>query len=434
MSKVQRNGTDTSAPRPAIEQLESCMARIGAENGQLHSISRVHTERAIQRANELDRSLTEGATPGPLYGLPTIVKELVDIEGYPTEFGSMAFASTAASETAPAIRRLEDAGAIIVGTAHMVEFASGSWGTNYVKGTPWNPADRHVHRVAGGSSSGSGVAVAAGLVPIAIGTDTGGSVRIPASLCGVVGLKPTFGLIPNKGVAPLGPTFDTLGPLTRTVADARRVTEIMAGISLAHEPVELDRLRIAVPNKDDLSPIAEEVGNAYDTALAKLEAEGAQLASINLPLSFVDFQSLNGDIVAFEAYSNLDNYVDDPALPLDPHVRKRIKVGRGISRADYEALLIKLTELRLKFEAAFREFDVLVLPGTPITAARIEEVDESEIPMSRFTRISNCLDLCSITLPISRTNEELPVGLQLCARASADAFLLAVADQVEGII
>lgn len=251
-----------------------------------------------------------GATPVPLHGLPILVIELVDIEGYPTEFGSLAYSVSAATDTAPAIRRLEEAGAVIIGTAHTVEFATGSWGTNYARETPWNPADRRVHRFPGGSSSGSSVAVAAGLVPTAIGSDTGGSIRIPASLCGIVGFKPSFGLIPIEGVAPLGQTFDTLGPLTRTVMDARRVTEVMAGKSLFHEPPELGSLRIAVAGKDDHSPIDEDVRRAYDAALANLVAKGAELTAIRLPLSFVEFQKLNGEIVSFEAYCRLAPIVD----------------------------------------------------------------------------------------------------------------------------
>jgi aspartyl-tRNA(Asn)/glutamyl-tRNA(Gln) amidotransferase subunit A len=335
-----------------------------------------------------------------------------------------------AREDATAIRRLRDAGAVLVGSTRMVEFAYGSWGTNYIKGTPWNPCDADIHRAPGGSSSGSAVAVAGGLVPLAIGSDTGGSIRIPASLCGVIGYKPTFGLIPTDGVAPLGPTFDTLGPITRTVSDARRATEAMAACDLSHSKVELPEVRFAILGRDALLPCATEVLDALEQALQTLRTCGASVQPVELPAPLVEFQKLNGDIVGFEAFAHLRHLAEDWRTTMDPFVRRRILGNGAIDTETYEVRLIQMATLREQFRQTFVGHDILILPGTPLCAPPLAEVNEAEIPMSRFTRVANCLDLCAISLPIPRKAGELPVGLQLCARANADAYLLAVANSV----
>lgn len=417
----------------ATKDLRDCLARIAAENDKLHAVSRLFTDEAMAQAMAIDAKKAAGETPGKLHGLPIVVKELIDIQGQPTEFGSLAYATTGAVRNAPVIDRLLEAGAVIVGTTHMVEFAIGSWGTNHAKGTPWNPADRAVHRTPGGSSSGSAVAVAADLVPAAIGSDTGGSVRIPASLCGVVGFKPTYDLIPTEGVAPLGPTFDTLGPITRTVADARRLTEVMSGRNLDHPAVGLDGLRVAVINPDALAPISTQVAQSFASAMTMFADHGTQIVEIDLPLSFVELQRLNGDIVAYEAYRHLSAIVEDLGTPLDPHVRARVLAGRHISADQYNDRLAELTEVRDAFRATFADHDLLALPGTPLCAVPVSEVNENEIPMSRYTRAANCLDLCAISLPLTRASGALPVGLQLCAPAHSDAFLLAAAETVAGL-
>jgi aspartyl-tRNA(Asn)/glutamyl-tRNA(Gln) amidotransferase subunit A len=223
-------GSGKASSRAILErQLEA----IANGNGALHAFVEVFADPARQRADELDRIAAGSGPAGPLHGVPIAVKDLACIGHRAPGFGSQCYRGTPAGSTAPAIQRLIDAGAIIIGMTHMVEFACGGWGTNHAVGTPWNPIDRKVHRVPGGSSSGSAVAVAAGLVPAAIGSDTGGSIRIPASLCGIIGFKPSFGLVPLAGIAPLSPTFDTLGPITRTVGDARLLFSVLGQRSLS---------------------------------------------------------------------------------------------------------------------------------------------------------------------------------------------------------
>ncbi len=243
-----------------------------------------------------------------------------------------------------------------------------------------------------------------------------------------------MGLIPTEGVAPLGPTFDTLGPITRTVSEARLLTEAMAGISLSHPPVSIAGLRIAVASDAELAPMSGTVAGAYAVALSSLRAQGARIEEIELPLSFVEFQKLNGDIVAFEAYRHLAHLVDDPATPLDPYVRTRVLVGKRISPTQYEDRLNRLAEVRSRFDEVWTCHDALVLPGTPTCALPLSDVDESSIPMSRYTRVANCLDLCAISLPVTRDAGELPVGLQICGPAHSDARLLAIASEAIGVI
>lgn len=419
-----------STARSASAQLDDSLSRIAAQEGKYHAVSQLFEQEARRNAAELDASVAQGAAPGKLHGVPFLVKELVDIEGHVTGFGSGSYASRHATATAPAIRRLQEAGATLLGTAQMVEFAFGSWGSNYLKGTPWNPCDPDMHRAPGGSSSGSAVAVAAGFVPVAIGSDTGGSIRIPASLCGVVGFKPSNGLIPTTGVAPLGPTFDTLGPIARHVVDARSFTEVMSGEDLSHPPVDVKGLRIAVLHPDALAPLDARIARAFEDTVAALESRGARVTQIDLPLSLVEFQKLNGDIVGYEAYARLEALVEDWRLPMDPHVRRRSLAFRDMDRLAYEARLAQLEDLRRGFKQSFAAHDVLALPGTPFCAPPLFEVDETEIPMSRYTRIANCMDMCAICLPLPRAEGELPIGFQLCASLGSDAYLLSLAETI----
>lgn len=433
MSDAKRecqNATTARAVASASRHVEASIARIAARDGTLHAVSQLFKEDARQCAAQLDAQFAQGETPGQLHGVPFLAKELVDIQGKVTQFGSGSYSTHSAGCDAPAIARLKAAGANLLGTTHMVEFAFGSWGTNYLKGTPWNPCDLTQHRAPGGSSSGSAVAVAAGYVPVAIGSDTGGSIRIPASLCGVIGFKPSNGLIPIEGVAPLGPTFDTLGPISRTIADARSFTEVMADKDLSHPPVDIDGLRIAVVSPAALLPCAFEIAQAFNETVSSLEARGAKVSEIALPLSLVEFQKLNGEIVGYEAFAHLKRCVEDWRLPMDPYVRQRVRSNAGMDRRTYNARLAQLAEVRADFARTFAEFDVLALPGTPFCAPPISEVNEAEIPMSRYTRVANCLDLCAISLPLPRAKGELPIGFQLCTAAGSDAFLLELADSI----
>jgi aspartyl-tRNA(Asn)/glutamyl-tRNA(Gln) amidotransferase subunit A len=413
------------------ELVQRCLARIADENGRLHAFSSVFTEEALADARRLDDERRGGIRRGPLHGLPIAVKGLADIKGRLTGFGSRVYATEPARETASFIECLKEAGLIVIGTTHMVEFAFGSWGTNHAMGTPWNPRDPAVHRVPGGSSSGSAVAVAAGLVPAAVGSDTGGSIRIPASLCGVVGFKPTIGSVSTEGVAPLSPTFDTIGPLTTCVDDARLVFAALTGTEALRLPARTTRVRVGIVDRAQLEPIDSHVADAFEDAIDRLSDGFAVRETVRLPLPLSEYQRLSGEIMAFEAYRRLRVLVEDESSPLDPFVRQRVRAGREIDAKRYEAALQDRQRAIRDFGPILDRFDVILLPSTPLRAVPVAEVDESVFPMSRFTRIGNYLDLCGISIPVPSRDGALPVGLQALAGTGRDADLLAFGEHIE---
>jgi aspartyl-tRNA(Asn)/glutamyl-tRNA(Gln) amidotransferase subunit A len=413
--------------------VRNALDAIEAQNGRLHAFVDVFAEAAMRRAEELDRHASEAGSIGPLHGVPIAVKDLADLEGRAPGFGSKCYAAQVPSRNAPAIQRLIDAGAVVVGMTHMVEFALGGWGTNHAMGTPWNPVDPDVHRAPGGSSSGSAVAVAAGLVPAAIGSDTGGSIRIPASLCGIVGFKPTYGHITLDGIAALGPTFDTLGPITRNVADARLLYSVMAQLPVA-ESQPRRALRIGTPEPDQLEPCDPDIRANYRRSLERVRALGHTLVPMSFPEALTEYQALCGNIVAYEAYLQHRVVVEDPATPLDPYVRQRVLSGRDIDAKQYAAMQAKRRACVAGFKAAFADFDAIALPGTPLPALPVADIDETQIPMSRYTRAANLLELCAISLPNGSTAAGLPTGLQLAMIGGGDAALLDFAESIAAAI
>ena len=254
LSRMLDAGETTS-----VAIVEACLANIDAQDEKLHAFIEVYREDAMRMAEAADLERKAGFVRGPLHGLPIAIKDLFHIKGRQTTAGSKSWLGRISTETAVCVQRLLDAGMIPLGKTHMVEFAYGTWGTNKPMGTPWNPWDMKVHRVAGGSSSGSAVAVAAGMAPAALGTDTGGSVRIPAALCGLVGLKPTYGRIPLDGVVPLSKSLDSVGPITRTVEDAALLVAVMAGEALPvfDQPASIEGMRITSLSREQFPDFIE---------------------------------------------------------------------------------------------------------------------------------------------------------------------------------
>jgi aspartyl-tRNA(Asn)/glutamyl-tRNA(Gln) amidotransferase subunit A len=314
----------------------------------------------------------------------------------------------------------------------MVEFAFGGWGANPKLGTPWNPWDMEAHRIPGGSSSGSGVAVAAGLAPAAIGSDTGGSVRIPASLVGITALKTTGGLISLRGAFPLSSTLDTIGPMTRSVDDAALLTAAMA------EPDKLARLvprgvhmeglagkRIAVLAPDQAPvPVAPAVAAAVDQARKQLQSLGASLIDKRFPFDFNELMRRNGDLIAAEAYAVHRAYIEDATLPIGPWVRARVLKGKEISAADYIDALKHRSATCAAWIEWMSDTDALLAPTLPMAACRVEEVDETTTPLAAFTRAGNYLDACALALPAGFAPGGLPVGIQLLGKPFDEATLL----------
>jgi aspartyl-tRNA(Asn)/glutamyl-tRNA(Gln) amidotransferase subunit A len=423
-----------------VDVVDALLYRIERIDSTLHAFIDVYAADARLAADAADRAIRSGHAVGPLHGVPIALKDLVDLEGRVTTGGSKVWAQRVSPVTATLARRLIAAGMIVLGKTHTVEFAMGGWGTNTHMGTPRNPWDPHVHRTPGGSSSGSGVAVAAGLAPAAIGTDTGGSVRLPASWCGIVGLKVTAGRISTYGVLPLSNTLDTPGPLTRSVEDAALLYRVLNGPD-PHDPATavwtpddplptlrrgVAGLRLAAMPEVERAGVDGEVLAAYDAAVEVLRAQGAAIVPVALPNRFADYAAATGRIIGCEGYRFVGHLVDDASLPTDPHVRPRIQLGRGISARDYLLALDDCQTHRRAFAAATADVDALLTPTTQTAAIPIDQVDQTTTP-AHFTRAGNYLGLCGVAVPNGFTAGGLPTSLQVMCAAGQEAMALRIA-------
>jgi aspartyl-tRNA(Asn)/glutamyl-tRNA(Gln) amidotransferase subunit A len=422
-----------------VEALEALLERIRRRDPALHAFIALYEADARLAAEGADRAIRSGHRVGPLHGVPIALKDIVELEGRVTTGGSKVWAERVSPVTATLAERLIAAGMVVVGKTHTVEFAMGSFGTNTHLGTPWNPWDLAVPRTPGGSSSGSGVAVAAGLVPAAIGTDTGGSVRLPAALCGIVGLKVTVGRISTYGVLPLSTTLDTPGPLTRCVEDAALLFRALNGpdprdpLTLAWPPVDplptlrrgVAGLRLGVMPERERSGVDAEVLGAYDAAVKTLATAGAVIVRPDLPHRFADYAAATGRIIGAEGYRFVGHLVDDDRLPVDPHVRPRIQIGRGISARDYLLELAEMRERQRAVAAALADVDALLTPTTQTPAIPIDQVDQSGT-LAHFTRVVNYLGLCAIAVPNGFTAGGLPTSLQIVAKPGEEALALRI--------
>jgi len=378
----------------------------------------------------------------PAEGLPISVKDLFDVAGDVTRAGSKLLADAPpAQRDASAVARLRAAGAIIVGRTNMVEFAFGGVGLNPHYGTPKNPWDRATGRVPGGSSSGAGVAQADGLCVMSLGTDTRGSVRIPAALCGVVGFKPTARRVPTDGAFPLSWTLDSVGPLANSVECCASFDAILAGDAPSSlVPLDAKGLRLLVPDASVMSELDTEVSSAFDAALATLSRAGASVVEAPMPLFDRQqeyFQA--GGLAGAEAYVVHRERLDRLQL-YDPRVGQRISMGRDISAADYIALGRLRSASIEAFRAIAAPFDAVVMPTVPCIAPTIEATDRSiddyvrwNLRLLRNPGIVNFLDGCAITLPCHEPGSA-PVGLMLCGAGGSDRQVLAAAAAVEAAL
>ena len=425
--------------------LECYLDRIRRLDGKLHAFIAVYADEARAAAQIADRARESGRPLGPLHGIPIALKDLIEIEGRVTTGGSMFWRDRVSPVTATIARRLTAAGMIVLGKTHLVEFAFGSWGTNTTLGTPWNPWDLEVHRTPGGSSSGSAVAVAAALAPAAIGSDTGGSVRAPAALCGIVGLKTTVGRVSNYGTLRLSETLDTIGPITRDVEDAALLFSLLAGPD-ACDPQTLLRfpedvlaglrksvsgLRLAVLPAEQLGDVDADVAQAFAAALDVLRDLGMRIDTAALPLAMPALADLTGRIIAAEGYALNRAWIDRDDLPFDTDVRSRLRAGKGLSAADYLAAMTQRRELRQQVGESLRDFDALVLPTTPVPAMPLSAIDQNQAPMSRLTRPINLLDLCALSLPCGVTRAGLPISLQIVGASGEEARILRIGQAFE---
>ena len=363
---------------------------------------------------------------GPLHGWNVAIKDCFDLAGEIASVGTPLFSARRATRTGAAVQRLLDAGACIVGHTQMVELAFGGWGINTALGTPRNPWDGRIVRVAGGSSSGSAVAVAARMVPAALGSDTAGSIRMPAALCGVTGLKTTFGLIPEDGVFPLAPSYDSVGPMAQTADDCALLFEVLTGTSLA--PMQAPSgWRISVFDSAAYPvPVEPAVQRAIDEAANVFVRLRAHLSKSVPPFALADLTRDAGILIGAEAWTvHRARFETDPRA-FGADLQRRFHQARMADSGVIAAARAARVEASEHFRRWLPPDEVLLLPTVHCSAPALDSVDERGSPLGQFTRWVNHVGGCALTLPAGFDALGLPVAIQLVGQAGAEARLLAL--------
>jgi Asp-tRNA(Asn)/Glu-tRNA(Gln) amidotransferase A subunit family amidase len=427
-------GTLASVSRRAL--VDACLAEAGKSASVF---TRLYPDAALAAAAHADAMRAAGVETSPLAGLPISVKDLFDVAGETTLAGSIVLEGAApAREDAAALRRLRQAGAAIIGKTNMTEFAFSGVGLNPHHGTPANPFDRAVARIPGGSSSGAAVSVATGLCVAALGSDTGGSIRIPAALCGLTGFKSTARRVPVAGALPLSTTLDTVCAMTRCVDDCILVDTAIADVPLSVPALPLAGLRLAVPGTVVLDGLDSHVAAAFSKALTRLSAAGARIVELQLA-ELAEAAGLNRFSGA-ESFAWHRRMLAGQESAYDPRVAKRIRLGATMSAADYVDLHRGRRDWIARMERAIAPFDAVLMPTVPIVAPPIAELEAAEETFFHFNAlllrnpsIFNLLDGCAVSLPCHDFGT-MPVGLTLGGAAMHDARVLGVARAVESVL
>ncbi|CUX59012.1 MULTISPECIES: amidase [Agrobacterium tumefaciens complex] len=425
--------------------VEETLDVIGKDDDQAIFIC-LTAERAMAEAEAASKRIREGRSCGVLDGIPVAWKDLFDLAGVATTAGSTVLSNDApAARDADVVTALKQAGMVSIGRTNMSEFAFSGLGINPHYGTPRNPASQDGHRLPGGSSSGAGVAVAAGLVPVAIGTDTGGSVRIPAAFNGVVGYKASRGRYSMRGVYPLAKSLDSLGPLTRTVQDAVWVDAAMRGkatADVARSP--LSGLSLVVPETVFFDAVEDGVAAAFEQAVERLVRAGAKVRRQAFPIfsELFDLIRQKGALVTAEAFTLHKARLEGAdAARMDPRVVARTKLGANISMPDYIAIIEARERMTAAFMGMIGKDELLVSPTLPHVAAQVAPLvddDDAFFAMNaktlRNTQIGNFLDLCGVSIPCGTGEAGMPVGLLLSGLHGMDEDVLGVAMAAEEIV
>jgi aspartyl-tRNA(Asn)/glutamyl-tRNA(Gln) amidotransferase subunit A len=424
-----------------VEALDACAARIAAVDGELNAFTVLCLERAREEAVAAQASYAPGAAPGPLTGVPFAAKDIFDTAEVPTSYGSAMFAGHVPAADAEPIARLRAAGAILVGKTRTHEFAWGITSVNHRMGTPRNPRDPR--RVAGGSSGGSGVAVASGQVPLALGTDTGGSIRIPASFCGVSGIKPTFGAVARAGVWPLAATLDHVGPLARDAADLAPALAALA--ASVDRPVPVGRLRAAICPDLHLVSLAPAVRAAFERATAVL---GELTAGPPRALRLAGAERIR---TAFAAIQGAEAIICHRRAGLFParaaeygaDLRGRLEAGGRVTLEAYAEATETRLELAGRVDELLRDRDVVITPVTAVAPSTIDDPDHVEHEGRRvelrdcvlpFTVPQNLLGVPACAVPAGTDDAGLPIAVQLWGRRGDDATVVAAAAALQAAL
>lgn len=416
----------------SVDLTKACLDRIAALDPRLHAFVEVFADDALMAAQSADLAIRSGHTVGPFHGVPFALKDLVHVKGRVTTGGSKARAGQKAGVTAEIARRLLAAGMILLGKTHTVEFAFGAWGTNQHMGTPRNPWDMATHRNPGGSSNGSAVAVASRMAPWAIGSDTGGSVRIPAAFCGITGLKTTVGLIPTDGVLPLSNVLDTIGPLARSVEDAAILFDVLRGQSDPNGAADASLKRgvkglvLGALDEHNRAAVSPAVLANYDRSLEILASLGAEIVTLTSLPDLEQFSDAASAIMAMETYSFNQALYDDDASPLDEQVRGRVRRGIKLFGGSFTHALREQERLSALLDAQLVGIDALLTPTVPVTAIPVSEVDTTTINPGYFTRPVNLAGRCGLAVPNGFSAEGLPTSLQIVGAPRAEALILRI--------
>jgi aspartyl-tRNA(Asn)/glutamyl-tRNA(Gln) amidotransferase subunit A len=427
----------------ARKLVDECIARIADPAGEGQRVfMHVDKDAAIEAAEAMDRLRKAKAAPTRFAGIPVSIKDLFDIKGQVTRAGSRALEDSAPAQAdATVVARLRRAGFIVIGRTNMTEFAYSGIGINPHYGTPKSAWNRSIGHVPGGSSSGAAVSIADQMAYGALGTDTGGSCRIPAAFNGIVGFKPTQWRVPLDGGVPLSSTLDSFGPLARSVSCCAILDAVLADEPImALRPRPIKGMRLAVPTTIVLDDLDEAVAKTFDRALATLTREGAIIERIEVP-EFLDIGVMNtkGGFSAAESYAWHRFLIASKGDVYDPRVSVRILRGEGMSAADYVDLLNARRSMIARIEARIAPYDALVMPTTANTPPRIADLTEDKAFTTQNVRalrnpsLINMIDGCSISLPAQREGE-VPVGLMLAAAGGSDRRIFELAAGMEGTI
>ena len=423
----------------AVTRVSDAFARIAEENPAINAFITMFEAEAIEQARALDEELRHGRSRGPLHGRTMSLKDLIDVKGTPTTAASRVRAGHVAHADAVVVTRLREAGAVIIGKTNLHEFALGTTSDESAFGPVHNPRDPS--RSPGGSSGGSAAAVAAGMGWASIGTDTGGSIRIPASACGIVGLKPSFGEIPMTGVVPLSVSLDHIGPIAQTVADARAIYDVLSGSPTRPSPRAAGTLRLGRLGGYFLEKLDDEVRVRFEEALSRLAGAGATIVEPTLG-RLPDIAATYVNVVLPEAFAFHAEALERAPEAFAQSVRSRLEMGRTISRDDYVRAQSDRALLRTAVDKALLQSDALVLPTLPVPPQRIGaatvsigSVEEPLRPITlRLTQLFNLTGHPAISLPCGDTRDGLPCGFQLVGRRQHTPELLDIALSCEAVV